>query len=132
MQTVTIHEAETHLSRLLRKGEAGEEILVLRGRAPVARIVPVEAAPRRDPSALRGLTILLDTQCWLSMEADPERFVPRARELLLDPASLLYLSAAGAWEISIKVAIGKLRLPSPPPAYVPGRMRRERIDPLFV
>ena len=34
----------------------------------------------------------------------------------------LYLSAASSWEIAIKVALGKLHLPEPPPKYIPSRM----------
>ncbi|VVM06551.1 type II toxin-antitoxin system Phd/YefM family antitoxin [Methylacidimicrobium tartarophylax] len=49
MQTVTIHEAKTHLSRLLRKVADGEEVLILRGKVPIAKIVPLnpDQAPRR-------------------------------------------------------------------------------------
>ena len=39
---VTIHEAKTNFSKLVRRAEAGEEIVVRRGREPVARIVPLE------------------------------------------------------------------------------------------
>lgn len=43
-----MHEAKTHLSRLLRRVAAGEEIVILRGAQPVARLVPVATtAPRR-------------------------------------------------------------------------------------
>jgi prevent-host-death family protein len=38
--TVTIHQAKTHLSRLLHQVEQGEEILVCRGKQPVAKIIP--------------------------------------------------------------------------------------------
>jgi prevent-host-death family protein len=38
--TVTIHQAKTHLSRLLQQVERGEEVVVCRGKLPVARIVP--------------------------------------------------------------------------------------------
>lgn len=46
---VTVHEAKTQLSRPLRRVEAGEEVLILRGNRPVARLVPVSppSAPRR-------------------------------------------------------------------------------------
>lgn len=45
---VNVHEAKTHLSRLLRRVAAGEEIVIARGGVPVARLVPVERArPRR-------------------------------------------------------------------------------------
>lgn len=38
--TVTIYQAKTHLSRLLQQVEAGEEVVVCRGKLPVAKIVP--------------------------------------------------------------------------------------------
>ncbi len=44
----------------------------------------------------------------------------------------LYLSAASAWEIAIKHAIGKLRLPEPPAEYVPRRMESMRVAALSI
>lgn len=41
-ESVTIHEAKTHFSKLVRRAEAGEEIVVRRGHQPVARIMPLE------------------------------------------------------------------------------------------
>ena len=41
MTRVGVHEAKTHLSRLLLRVAAGEEIVIVRGREPVARLVPV-------------------------------------------------------------------------------------------
>lgn len=41
-RTVTIGEAKTHFSKLVRRAEAGEEIVVRRGLEPVARIVPLK------------------------------------------------------------------------------------------
>jgi prevent-host-death family protein len=38
--TVTIHQAKTHLSRLLHRVELGEEVIVCRGKHPVAKIIP--------------------------------------------------------------------------------------------
>jgi prevent-host-death family protein len=38
---VNIHEAKTHLSRLLARVAAGEEVLISRAGTPVARLVPV-------------------------------------------------------------------------------------------
>ncbi|MBK5219999.1 MAG: type II toxin-antitoxin system prevent-host-death family antitoxin [Thermoleophilia bacterium] len=49
-QTVGIGEAKTNLSKLVRRAEAGEEIVVCRGREPVARIVPLE----RKRGGVRG------------------------------------------------------------------------------
>ena len=65
------------------------------------------------------MRVLLDTQCWLWMQAEPHRFSSETRKLLLDPASELFLSAASSWEIAIKYALGKLPLPEPPSTYVP-------------
>jgi len=41
VKTVNIHEAKTHLSRLLAEVAAGEEIVIAKAGKPVARIVPV-------------------------------------------------------------------------------------------
>ena len=43
---VTVHEAKTHLSRLLRRVGEGEEIIIARGKEPVARLVPIEPPPQ--------------------------------------------------------------------------------------
>jgi len=42
MTQVGIHEAKTHLSELVARVEAGEEILIARGGKPVARLLPLE------------------------------------------------------------------------------------------
>jgi len=49
MATVTIHHAKTYLSALLRRVEAGEEIVIARGDDPVARLVPLEPEVRPRP-----------------------------------------------------------------------------------
>jgi prevent-host-death family protein len=56
-KTVTIHEAKTNLSRLIKQACAGEEIVIARGKEPVVRLVPVEQSPkqRRVPGALKGV-----------------------------------------------------------------------------
>ncbi|HVT58650.1 MAG TPA: type II toxin-antitoxin system Phd/YefM family antitoxin [Thermoanaerobaculia bacterium] len=46
MSKVNVHEAKTHLSRLLRRVEAGEEVVISRSGKPVARLVPI-AEPKR-------------------------------------------------------------------------------------
>lgn len=42
-----MHEAKTHLSRLVRRVAAGEEIVIARAGVPVARLVPLEKPRRR-------------------------------------------------------------------------------------
>lgn len=44
----------------------------------------------------------------------------------------IYLSAASSWEISIKFALGELRLPEPAISYVPKRMAAQGIRPLAI
>jgi len=46
VKSVNIHEAKTHLSRLLDRVAAGEEIVIARAGRPIARLVPVES-PRK-------------------------------------------------------------------------------------
>jgi len=56
MDTVTIHTAKTNLSRLLARVEAGEEIIVARGKQPIARLVPCQKPhPKRQFGALKGI-----------------------------------------------------------------------------
>ncbi len=56
MSTVTIHDAKTNLSKLIARVEAGEEIVIARGKTPVARLTPVRAPPAtRRFGALKGI-----------------------------------------------------------------------------
>jgi prevent-host-death family protein len=55
MKTVTIHTAKTTLSQLVARAEAGEEIILARGKVPIAKIVPYRpVVPKRQFGALRG------------------------------------------------------------------------------
>lgn len=61
MQTVNVHEAKTHLSRLLARISAGEEIIISKAGKPVARLVPWrEAAEKRKPGLDRGKFLVPD------------------------------------------------------------------------
>lgn len=52
---VNIHEAKTHLSRLVQRVVEGEEIVIGRSGVPVARLVPYrESAEDRRPGIWRG------------------------------------------------------------------------------
>jgi antitoxin (DNA-binding transcriptional repressor) of toxin-antitoxin stability system len=58
MKQVNIHEAKTHLSRLVQDVLAGEEVVIARGNKPVVRLVIHEAAtPTRKPGRLPGLVL---------------------------------------------------------------------------
>lgn len=55
MDIVNVYEAKTHLSRLLDRVEAGEEIVIGRAGRPVARLVPYgESMKTRRPGGWRG------------------------------------------------------------------------------
>lgn len=56
MQVTNIHEAKTHLSRLVERAAAGEEIVIGKAGKPVARLVKYEPAakPLRKPGGMRG------------------------------------------------------------------------------
>ena len=52
---VNVHEAKTHLSRLLDRAQAGEEIVLAKAGKPVARLVPLDSgSPVRRPGGLAG------------------------------------------------------------------------------
>jgi len=51
---VNIHEAKTHLSRLLQRVAAGEEVTIARSGVPVARLVAVEPKAKRPLGFARG------------------------------------------------------------------------------
>ena len=46
MKPINIHEAKTHLSRLIERVEAGEEFVIARAGKPAARLVPLERVGR--------------------------------------------------------------------------------------
>ncbi len=55
MKSVNIHEAKTHLSRLLDEVSRGEEVTIAKAGKPIARLVPVSTSrPTRTPGFLRG------------------------------------------------------------------------------
>lgn len=57
--TFTIHAAKTHLSQLVARAEAGEEIVLARGHTPVAKLVPLQQPrPARQPGRLKGLFVV--------------------------------------------------------------------------
>jgi prevent-host-death family protein len=51
---VSVHEAKTHLSRLLRRVALGEEIVISRGGEPIARLVPATHRKSRKLGIDRG------------------------------------------------------------------------------
>lgn len=55
MQIVNIHEAKTHLSKLVDAVLHGEEIIIARSGKPAAKLVPITLTKsKRKPGALKG------------------------------------------------------------------------------
>ena len=53
--TVNVHEAKTHLSRLLDQAHAGQEFILAKAGKPYARLLPLAPdAGQRRPGRLRG------------------------------------------------------------------------------
>lgn len=61
MHEVNVHDAKTHLSRLLADVERGEEVVISRAGKPVARLVPIVApAGPRVLGADKGKVVIAD------------------------------------------------------------------------
>jgi prevent-host-death family protein len=85
MATVTIHEAKTNLSKLIARAEAGEEIVIARGKEPVVKLIPVAGAKRkRVPGRYKGMFNIPDSfffdplpeeelRLWEGSDDDPPR-----------------------------------------------------------
>jgi prevent-host-death family protein len=65
LRTVNVHEAKTHLSRLLERVESGEVIVIARSGKPVAKLVPMDPATagKRPLGLYKG-------QIWMSDDFD--------------------------------------------------------------
>ena len=61
MVTVNVHEAKTHLSRLLAQVEAGEEVIIARNGKPVAQLVRCRKRGKRKPGSMEGLFTVPDS-----------------------------------------------------------------------
>jgi PIN domain nuclease of toxin-antitoxin system len=57
------------------------------------------------------MTLLLDTHAFLWWLDDPQKLSKAARKAISDGKNTVYISAAVAWEIAIKRALGKLEAP---------------------
>jgi len=73
----TVHQAKTHLSRLLKEAEAGNEVTILRGKKPVAKLVAV--VPPAKPSLPFRLMGAYPEISWT-----PDAFAPLTDEELTE------------------------------------------------
>lgn len=54
MESVNIHEAKTHFSKLLARVHAGEEIIIAKAGKPYAKLVPLKPLRKRQPGIAKG------------------------------------------------------------------------------
>ncbi|HVA67692.1 MAG TPA: type II toxin-antitoxin system VapC family toxin, partial [Candidatus Binataceae bacterium] len=76
------------------------------------------------------MKVLLDTHAFLWWVSDDPRVSRRARRIIADSSNQILLSAASAWEIAIKTALGRLMIASDPEEFVPEQMRMNGFEPL--
>ena len=76
------------------------------------------------------MNVLVDTCTFLWMADDAPELSEQARATVTNPDNEVYLSAASAWEIAIKHALGKLPLPEPPRQFIPSQRTLLALTPL--
>lgn len=54
MEIINVHEAKTHLSKLLARAHAGEEIIIAKSGQPYAKLVPISKVTHRSPGLAKG------------------------------------------------------------------------------
>jgi len=74
----TVHQAKTHLSRLLKEAEDGKEVIVMRGKKPVAKIVAI-SGPAAEKVSFRLIGAYRG-----KIRADDEAFAPATDEDLIE------------------------------------------------
>lgn len=78
------------------------------------------------------MRVLLDTHAFLWWITDDPRLSERARKIIGDGKNRLYLSAASGWEVAIKAALGRLKLPDAPERFIPEQLALNAIETLPV
>ncbi len=60
-ETINLYEAKTHLSQLVERAAAGEEIIIAKAGRPKARLVPIQKTQRRrKPGLWKGRVWIAD------------------------------------------------------------------------
>ena len=75
---------------------------------------------------------LLDTHTFLWWNEDNPQLSEKAKEIIADGKTEIYLSSASAWEIAIKAEKGRLILPEEPAQYIAERMSFYNFSPLAI
>ncbi len=67
------------------------------------------------------MRVLLDTHAFLWWVEDDPKLSERAREAIADEANEILFSVVSAWEMVVKVGVGKLELPDAPGTIIPSK-----------
>ncbi|MGH2363450.1 MAG: type II toxin-antitoxin system VapC family toxin [Chloroflexota bacterium] len=78
------------------------------------------------------MRLSLDTHTFLWLLSEPARLAPEAREAIVDAANEVFVSVVVAWEMVIKLALGRLRLTPASAAWLPAELKRRGLEPLAV
>lgn len=76
------------------------------------------------------MELLLDTAPLLWLLLGSERVSPATRDLVADSSNQVYASAVSAWEMAIKLALGRLPVPPDIGLWLPGELAAMRTNPL--
>ena len=60
MRTVNIHEAKTHLSRLVERAAKGEPFIIAKAGKPLVKVVPLDAPDAAEPKRLGFMAGLIE------------------------------------------------------------------------
>lgn len=138
MAQVNLYEAKTHLSTLVDRAAAGEEIVIAKNGKALAKLVAVEKPRKpREPARVIHVTsvaddfdevdpeivemferrdlmeLLLDTRVVLWWNEGAARLRPDVRDKIRDLESTIYVSAATPWEIAVKTRKGRMAFRGP-------------------
>ncbi len=76
------------------------------------------------------MKVLLDTCTFLWVATEPGQVSAKAKEVFEDPDNEVFLSVVSCWEIAVKHAAGKLKLPEPPAKLIPAYRERYGVGSL--
>ncbi len=76
------------------------------------------------------MRLLLDTHAFLWWIADDPRLSPRAAALIADGANQVHVSAASAWEVVVKTALGRVEVPEPVDRFLTAQLEANAFLPL--
>lgn len=75
---------------------------------------------------------LLDTHAFLWWVLDDPKLSATARSIIADASNTILFSLASAWEMSIKIGLGRLTLPEPAAGFVAEQIRINGFQPLAI